>query len=227
MIPLTITEKKGKKTTERTILIPCLWSEVTLGQFMYIVQEKELDAVKLLACLSGLSEEYLMNVPASSLSVAANYVFFMKEVPDFTSWKLPEKITIDGVVCNVPKDIRTETFGQKIYLHEEMNRVITAEKKNIDAMPYALATYFYTQLTGDKKYTHDKVMSIIPRVMNTLAMEAVPVANFFLINWVKSVGRKNYRSLLSQLRRKSMQELITSISTELQTPSMHLHRAMS
>lgn len=213
MIPLTLTETKGRKTTQRIIMMPCLWSEVTLWQFMYIVQERELDSVKLIACLSGLSEDYLMNVPASSLNFAADHAFFMREVPDFTSWKLPAQIIIDGKVCDVPKDIRTETFGQKIYLHEEMNRVITEEKKNIDAMPYALANYFYTAVTGDKKYTHEKVLSFIPKVMNTLAMEAVPVANFFLINWVRSVKPKQRRSLLNQLRRKGMRELLTLNST--------------
>lgn len=216
MISLTITQTKGKKQerTERTIQMPCLWEELSLKQFMYIMTEKELNAVKLLACLSGHSEEYLLNVPASQISVAADYAFFMSEKVDFSNWKLPEEVTIDGVTCKVPKDIRTETFGQKIYMHEEMNRVIKEEKQNIDAMPYAIATYFYTALTGDKSYTHEKVMSIIPRVMNMKAIEAVPVANFFLTNCFRSVPRKKRTLLLSQLRRKGRRELIGSISTE-------------
>lgn len=213
MISITITEKKGKKTSDRTIQIPCLWEELSLKQFMYIMTEKELNSVKLLACLTGLSEEYLLNAPASQINVAADYAFFMNEPPDFRKWEIPESVTIDGVTCKVPKDIRTETFGQKIYLHEEMNRVIKEEKQNIDAMPYAIATYFYTALTGDKVYTHEKVMSIIPRVLNMKAIEAVPVANFFLTNCLKSVTRKKRTLLLNQLRRKGQRELTGSISS--------------
>lgn len=208
MISLTIKKHKAKDgsiVSEETIEIPSVWEDITLGQFMQIVGAKEMESIKLLSILSGKSIEFLNSIPAKQIDVATNYAFFLNDPVDFSKLKCPKEVLISGKLYNVPK-IKDETFGQKIYIQEEVNKCIEGSLPIYDAMPYALATYFYPVVTGVKNYTDKLIRGFIPTVLTMKAYEAIPVADFFLQSYVRSLPRKQRNYTLSLLRKRHVQE---------------------
>jgi hypothetical protein len=229
MITLTIKKtklKSGEVIEARNIEMPCLWEEVTLKQFLALTTTEDMTPLKLLAILTDLSEDYLSQIPSKSINVASNYAFFMREPDAFKRWKKPDQVTIAGKRVRVPA-LREETFAQKIYIQQEVNRVIEETKSTYDAIPFALAVYFYPLVTGDKKeFSERKIKDFIPDVLNMRAVEAVPTADFFLTSFVKSFPRKQTRSLLSLLRKKQTQALRIWKSTALSTRLTRSHAEM-
>lgn len=208
MISLTIKKHKasdGSFVSEQTIEMPSVWEDVSLGQFMQIVGEKEMETIKLISILTGKSIEFMNTVPSKQLHVASNYAFFLNEKVDFSKLKCPKEVLISGKLYEVPK-IREETFGQKIHIQEQVNRCATGQLPIYDAMPYSLATYFYPVVTGDKNYTDKEIKGFIPTILTMKAYEAIPTADFFLQSCVRSLPRKQKNYTLNQLRKRHVQE---------------------
>ena len=207
-----ITGTKSNKET-RSVQLPSVWEDITLQQFMLLLSLKTWDEVSLLHILTGLSKEFILNVPEKSLRDVSKYLFFITEVPDFRTWAKPKHVTIAGKEYKVPT-VRAHTFGQKIYLQQEVNRVIENKHNQNEAAPYALAVYFYPIVTGDKEYTEEKILEFIPTVMQMRATDAIPTADFFLRSYLKSLKKKERHSLLNLLKNKRTQELNHLTSTE-------------
>lgn len=218
MISITISKHKqgGEFISEQTLQMATEWDDVTLGQFIEIIAEKEMRTTKLLSILTGKSEEFIMNVPAKQLQNAVKYVFFLNEKVDFSLWKMPKEVELDGKFYKVPK-IKEETFGQKTLMQLEYNKAVSSEVSIYDPMPYALAVYFYPLVTGDKKWTNEGIRLFIPKVLTMKAKEAIPVADFFLQSYARSLPRKQKIYTLSLLKKRLRQELTTSLSLECST----------
>ena len=213
---ITVSIKQKNKTLgvhERHFEVPSSWEELTLEQFNFIMSEKEMNEIKLLAILTGLSEDYLSQLPADSLHITGNYLSAMIGVPDISKWELPKRMLIDGKEYDVPT-LEKQTFGQKVYLQEELNRVNTDKRPFYDAFAFAIATMFYSEISGDKHFTEEKVRALIPVVLRTKAKQAIPVASFFLTSCARSLNAKKRTSVLNRLRRNLTRELTTSKSSE-------------
>jgi len=217
MLPITIRRhKQGEDVVdEQQIEIPVIWEDVTLAQFMRLLETKNLDAIELLSIVTGLSREYCYNVPEVAVENIVKHIYFLtEEPPDFGKWKRPTEVLIQGEFHRVPTDLKKETWGQKIMAQQEVNAMIEGKMNVLSVMPYLLSVYFYTSVTKDREYTDEKIRGFIPQIMSMKAMDAVPIATFFLSNCLPSSKLRERLSLLTQLESRMQQELNALTSSE-------------
>ena len=210
MLPIRIRRhKQGDEVVdEQEIEIPIIWEDVTLAQFMRLLETKNLDAIELLSIVTGLSREYCYNVPESAVEKIVKHIFFLtEEPPDFGKWKRPDEVLIQGAFHKVPTDLKKESWGQKVMAQQEMNAMIEGKMNVLSVMPYLLSVYFYSKVTGDKEYTDEKIRAFIPQIMSMKAMDAIPIATFFLSNCLPSSKLSQRLYLLNQLESRMQQEL--------------------
>lgn len=174
--------------------IPTAWSEVTLGEFMQLKKLKPGDSIGLLNILTGLSREVLERADLVDVErkIVPNLRFFEDEKIDLGAIPCPSTITIEGRAYIVPLDIRVKTFGQLVMLEQEVERSIKETGYLVDAMPLALAIYFYPIVTG-KPFNGDEAEEFVEVMLKTKVVEAYPVAAFFLtsLQRSKSTGGKS------------------------------------
>ena len=102
---------------EITYSIPSSWSDVTYKQYLDLQNEKE--DKKILSILCNMPIEIVERLSSGSVSKLATVISFVKEPIKLDEYTPPEYLTVlDGVKIHLVKDIRTCSFGQKIWFHE-------------------------------------------------------------------------------------------------------------
>lgn len=217
MIPIVIKrhEQNGKIETEQRLDIPCVWEDLTLQQLFRIIETPKVDAIDVLSIVTGFSREYCTNIPANAIDNVLEHLYFLRESPpDFKSWKRPKEILVNDVWCKVPTDLKKQSWGQKIMAQQEINAMLESKQEVYTILPYVLSVYLYPLATGDKDYTDEKVRAFIPQIMQTTAMDSLPIGYFFLSNYLRSLRWKERLSIVSQLWKANKQESKDLTSSE-------------
>lgn len=208
-------KQDGEVINEQVIDIPAIWEDLTLAQFLRIIETKKMDAIEMMSIVTGFSREYCYNIPEHAIDHVVNNLYFLTQPPpDFTKWKMPTEILINDVFCKVPTDLKKETWGQKIMAQQEVNAMIEGKMNTYAPIPYLLSVYLYSSATGDKEYTDEKIRAFIPTIMRMNITDALPTGTFFLNNCLPSLKWKQKLSLQNQLKMRLQQELSDSTSSE-------------
>lgn len=190
--------------------LPTKWQEVTLGQMIALGKhEKQINAdpALLLACLiTPTNEPGTINEPESPYGLLwrvdiaqSNKILplteFINTAFDFTTQSLPQEVTISGKRVTVPKDLSLLSLGQKIISENAM------KKQGVDGMPTVIATYLHPLVTGTD-FNSDKAKELLPDVWKMKAVEAVPLANFFLHSSQASTRKLNVDATSNSVKTK-------------------------
>lgn len=179
MIPITI--------NNCPFFLPQKWSEVTMKQYIEMnVYKDDLNPCRLLSIFTGISYDDLQTTNADG--VTNNILELLGDFNDdvdFSTIPAPASIELGGKQVKVPQDIKTETFGQKVLMHEKLNGVIKDQGSMINLFSEIAAVYlqphYHGELFNDKKV--DEVKAILDQKPVT---EVYPIANFFLTNYIQS-----------------------------------------
>lgn len=179
MIPIII---KGT-----TYNLPQTWQEVTMQQYAKMCRHKDdLNACRLLSIFTAIDYDVLQ---AYSMDVfESNILSLMNQFSDaiqFSSIPVKEVLNINGRNVNVPKDLRSETFGQKILMQAKLNKLIDDNCEPVEMFAHIAATYlqpgYHGELFNDKKVNEVEVH------INALPVTDIyPIANFFLTSYIQS-----------------------------------------
>lgn len=132
--------KNGKEVYS----IPSSWSDVTYGQYKKLQTEK--DDKEILSILCNMPIETVDCLSNSSVEKIAVIIAFIKEPIELDNNTAPEYLTVlDGLKINLVKDIKEETFGQKIWLHETLK---SNQDNLINALDDIVLIYSQPQITG-------------------------------------------------------------------------------
>lgn len=201
-------KQNGEIINEQYIDIPAIWEDLTLQQFLRIIETKKMDAIEMMSIVTGFSREYCCNIPDHAINHIINNLYFLTQpAPDFSKWKKPKEIFINDKWCIVPTDLKKETWGQKVMAQQEVNAMIEGKMNTYAPIPYLLAVYLYPLATEDKSYTEDKIRAFIPNIMRMKITDALPIGTFFLNSCLPSLKWNQKLSMQNQLRRRLQQEL--------------------
>lgn len=171
---------------ETLISVPDKWDEVNVDQYCKLCAViNELNPVRLLSIFSGIDYETLLNFDCSlfesSVLPAMNFVrnSFSKE-----NLPVPETVVIGEKELTVPKEIREETFGQKVMLQMKINEAQDASMDLIELIPFTIATYL-SPAYYEMKYDDKRAEKLIPLILQMPITQAYPVAYFFLNRWAR------------------------------------------
>ena len=172
-------------------VMPEQWEEVTLQQVMDLNHarktDKTADPLLLFAALSGQKLSELNNTPTNLFEPFLDHLKLLSgQEPKWVKLKHPDEIRLNSKTIKVPKDLGFERFGQKVLGLDILERY-NKEKEDLDkldSLPEILALYF--QPLYDGKFDRNRVDTVKKYVLNMKALQAVPIANFFLDNLLKS-----------------------------------------
>jgi hypothetical protein len=208
-------KQNGEVINEQEIEIPAMWEDLTLEQFIRIIETKKMDAIEMMSIVTGFSREYCYNIPEQAIEgVISKLYFFTQSPPDFSKWKMPNEVYINDTWCKVPTDLKKESWGQKVMAQQEINSMIEGKMNTYAPIPYLLSVYLYSTATGDKEYTEEKIRAFIPTIMRMKITDALPIGTFFLSSCLPSLKWSQKVYLRNQLRSRFRQELKTLISSE-------------
>lgn len=201
---------------EKRAVMPEGWEECTLQQIIDLDKarksEKEEDPLLLFAALSGQRLGELNNTPSNLWIQFFNHLEFLaSNEPKWLKLKHPETVRINSKEITVPKDLGLEAFGQKVLGLEIMERYNKEDKEEdkLESLPEILALYF--QPLYDGKFDRTRVNAVKKYVLKMRALDAVPIASFFLTRLLKS---KNFGLLgLSPLMLIRNKKLLTLLRT--------------
>jgi hypothetical protein len=198
--------------------LPQDYGELTLKQF-FDLRASDGKLITVLSILSGLPKEDWEQCKDIDFEYKiAPYLSFLYEPFNDSNYILPDKLKIDGVYYNRPKNLTFEAWGQKIAFEQEYQRIHLEGKGELDIYPYSLALYFqptYFQKEGKKKkYKSEEVDKLLPLIMECKIEEAFPIASFFLSNYVKCRKEKKSDYLIPLHQKKYEQALIVSKSSD-------------
>jgi hypothetical protein len=200
--------------------LPQDYGELTLKQF-YAIRKSNGDLLDLFSILSGLDRSIWEE--AKDLDIDAKlspYLEWMNEKFNPDLYIKPVKLRVNGEYYDVPKDIKLKTFGQKLALQNEVERVGKDGGTDVDVFPFALSLYFQPTYFNNK-YDAAQVDELLPLIMECKIEEAYPIASFFLNNYLKSLQSRK-RNFLMILHRKKLERALagseSSKSLEQYTP---------
>jgi hypothetical protein len=186
--------------------LPQDYGELTLRQF-YAIRKSKGDLLDLFSILSGLDRSIWEQT--KDLDIDAKIAPALEWMNDKFNPDLfikPAKLRIKGEYYDVPKDIRLKTFGQKLALQNETERISKEGGTDVDVFPYALALYFQP-ICFNNKYDAAQVDELLPLIMDCKIEEAYPIASFFLNNYLRSLQSRK-RNFLTILHRKKLERAL-------------------
>src|SRR3990167_447436 len=214
MIPF----KAKYKDSEIFFGVPTSYNELTLKQLVQLNEWDKKDIIKLIAILCNIDYDVLFNSRMLDIDTQILPLLeWVKEPRNYQQLLVPKQITIDGKQYDVPADIAVKTLGQKISLQLHLAQEQKENKDVIDCIPFALAVYFQPEVTG-RDYSEDEAIKLIPAIMNCKMLEAYPVGNFFLTNFIKFLTESNGSLAAKEPTKNFRQALIGWI------PSAYLQR---
>ena len=180
--------KNGKEVYS----IPSRWSEVTYGQYKKLQGEK--DDKKILSILCNMPIEIVECLSNSSIEKIAVIKAFIKQPIKLEDNTPPEYLTtLDGLKINLVKDIKEETFGQKIWLHETV-------KSNQDDLINALSdiVLIYSQPQITKKDFDINKINELNNVFDEIFLVSLYSTAMFYILQLKNILELESETLSTQ-----------------------------
>lgn len=157
------------------ITYPNSWSEITLGQLIRLEKLGIVDPLTVFSILTGLEYDFAAGLDAKLEPVVWDMVsFIFKDQPKWDLVKPPSHLVLSGIPYKIPK-IDKATLGQSVMF----TGLVAQTKTLFDFVPKVIALYFQPLVHGGK-FDREKLDDIERMVMNTSAVDAMGVANFFL-----------------------------------------------
>jgi len=153
-------------------LIADRWSEVTLGQLMQIEQGDSDDSLFLLSVLTGLPYKTVVHSTLTEDDVYDAIQFIYNGAPNWPELKVPSHLVIGSRLCKLPR-VDKVTLGQHILVAQLL------EKPLNETLITIMATYFQPLVDG-VKFDRDRVSEVEKMIAKIPAVDAWPVAFFFL-----------------------------------------------
>lgn len=167
-----------------TYQIPGSWDEVTVGQFLRLMENREEAAgnpALVLSILSGIDYALLLNADPKQIegNVLSRLTFLGKDV-GLEKFMRPKTVNVGGKVYNVPTDLKAETWGQKITAQMLINQAATDNAPLISIAADLVAVYLQPEIDGPK-FDDKKTKQVAQLILQTGRLcEIWPVAAFFL-----------------------------------------------
>ena len=215
MIPFKATYRKSMFHRRRTINfdVPQGYEEITIGQYLDILKWDGESLLDIVGILTGLDDEIIQNTDVDQVAYdVVKYLNWVTVPPQFMDPEaefhyeipVPDTIVIGHQRYPVPKDIRLETFGQKVSLQVHLKMAEKDKLSLAEIIPMALAIYLYPVVSG-KIYDEDRAREMIPLIKQVNLLDAYVVSGFFLNNsrklLTKSVSKSRIRVMLNSLKR--------------------------
>lgn len=168
------------KINGQSLEIPSQWEEVTTMQFIALSDsdDKPNHIVRIISALTGIEYETLAATTCELSDAVLSAVAFIGSPPDFSKLIAPDKINVGGKLLQVPKDITTETLGQKTLVQQKINECVEAKQELSTIIPFTIAQYFQPAY-DDVKYNDKRAEQFEAITRHCKIVEAFPVANFF------------------------------------------------
>lgn len=163
------------KFIDATIEAPDCWDDVLVSHFInpYFLSR---DSVSLLASLSGIDRDVLLQTKADIAGPLTRMVdFIVKDPEGFTRKEAPKEFKLMGKTCKVPLDIELERVGQKIMFQDALGK----HKFVYEGIPEAIAIYLIPEL-NDGKFDDGMIEEVAAEVRKLKIVDVFPLANFFL-----------------------------------------------
>jgi hypothetical protein len=171
--------------------IPGGWDEVTCRQFIELLECKEISNPALvLSILAGIEYRILMNANPKEIeaNVLSRLTFLGQDV-GLESFILPETVTVNGAAYSFPKNLRAETWGQKITAQMLINEASTTKAPLIKIAAEMVAIYLQPIIDGPT-FDDKKIKVVAEMVKDSKLCEVYPVAAFFLKQSVQFAATK-------------------------------------
>ena len=168
------------KSKGLSFTLPMCLEECTVEQFVKIAKLFELTEAEVVAGLSGLSLDEVMNLTYTSLDDEIFFtLFWWKDIEKINKLPVPNTIKINGRVYDVPKELREYTLGQKL----EVKQII----QGIDGKDTAS---FYDAIIPTFSVYFEKIVNVSRKEMEfttskLLITDVYPIFNFFLLKLLK------------------------------------------
>jgi hypothetical protein len=190
--------------------LPQDYGELTLKQFFELRKKADGDFLDLLSILSNLPKSTWEQAKDFNIDVKiAPYLDWMNEKFNPESFVLSDSLIINGKECKRPKDIRTQTNGQKLALEKQHYKNQESGGTDVDLIPFALANYLQP-IYFNNKYDSDQVDELLPLVMECKIQDAYPIGSFFLNSYARLLTSKERYFLMFLHQKKYELELNAS-----------------
>lgn len=176
MIPVKIADIKTN--------IPTSWDEITLGQYIDLVNYKDdLGVIRLLSIVSGVSYNVLLNIDSDKFDERIlDTMEFIKEPINIHDFKDSDEIKINGKVIKVPNP-STQTIGQKLLMQSKVRIAQGNNTMHAELVCDAVAIYLQPLIDGTE--FDDSRIEEIKRIVYSLPLvDVYPVGSFFLRGWL-------------------------------------------
>ncbi len=173
-------------------LIPSSWSDVTYQQYLDLQNEK--NDLKILSILTKLPVETIKRLSPSSIEKIALVLGFINHPINLKDLTTPEYlITSNNIKIELIKDIRTKSFGQKIYLHQ---LVKDNQEDIVNHLIDIVLIYSQEQITK-KSFDITKINELNYLFSNIFLVDLYSVAMFY-IEQLKDILEVENETLSSQ-----------------------------
>lgn len=214
MLELTLTGDINK-----TVQVPTCWGEISLSQFYQLQKLPTDEFIDVAPVLTSIDRELLLNCTDSDIDrkifPAIQWIGDKDNQIDAHDNFVPDTLELNGKKFSVPKEIRFETYAQKLAIERVLRK--NTEETQIGIYADILAIYLYRSYTGEK-FDERKAIEFKEEVLKLQLKYAFPVAAFFLTNLEGYLisSQENYNMNLRNL--KLVQE-----SSDLKSSENFLH----
>lgn len=155
--------------------VPVSWNEITLGQFLKLINSKkggETDMFQVLSTLSNIEYELLtsVNMSAEALENLLLATEWVSDIPNLKSLPIPKKFLINGKSIATDIQITTKGYGQKILFQQ----AVSDKSEATESITDAIAIYYFSDYYG-KEFNADELEPFKKLVLETKIIEAYPI----------------------------------------------------
>lgn len=204
-----------KKSNVPAYVAPQGWHEVTVQQFFDLRSLEKAGGsalyqlTKRLEILTGVPADVWAGLPDEvTTGHLGSFSWATFNPPQWDSLPLPKTITVLGEAYKVPSSLRSLAFGVTMSIQDRLDSLIPRDgteadtDKIIEAFPFMVACLMQQEVTGDK-FDEDKAKSIEIELMQSAALEVLPVGFFLSKKSIQTLlnGRQHLATSLSERRR--------------------------
>lgn len=172
---------------------PTAWEDLTFDQGCRIFTEwydqDSNDVMKLLSILSGVEVSVWENAVGNVEADILPRLDFMKDAPELETRPVPKTLKIGEKEITLPKNIRLETFGQKVSLQSTINKSIGKPHDLFLIIPAAVAVYTYPQYFN-APLDSGKLKTFTELIGTCSFLDVYSAGKFFFLKSLKSSGSK-------------------------------------
>jgi len=198
------------KIAEYKFEVPTDWSQIKVGQYMNVINIKgehfpqKLKAL-IIEAVTGVPYDVICNSSRQGIENIYSALSFLSDVPDFKEWKLPTMYKLGEGSYQVPQDLNSESFGQRIAFEQIIFPAINETGDILTVMDKAVAIYMQPTATG-QEFDEKLYAKVTKDVRESLLIEAHPIAVFFFRLFKNSLKPKERVSHQAETPILSQQE---------------------